>query len=214
MTPPLPGPLAHLAPLLQRDGYGAVFLLVLLDNVLVPVPGQTILIAAAVYAGAGRLNIFALMAVALVAAILGDWVGYAIGRSGGRALVHRFGRYLLMPPARFARAEDLFARHGGAIVTFARFIDGLRQTNGVLAGATGLSWRRFALFNALGAALWVGVWAGAGYVAGTDVGSIYALLSRYQLYALAVVVAVVVCIVARHMVRRRRAAPPERGREP
>jgi membrane protein DedA with SNARE-associated domain len=214
VTPPLPGPLAHLAPLLQHDGYGAVFLLVLLDNMLIPVPGQTILIAAAVYAGAGRLNIVALMAVALVAAILGDWVGYLIGRSGGRALVQRFGRYLLLPPDRFARAEDLFARHGGKVVTFARFIDGLRQTNGVLAGATRLPWRRFALFNALGAALWVGVWAGAGYAAGTDVGPIYALVSRYQLYVLAAVVAVVVCVIARQLVRRRRAEPSERSREP
>lgn len=88
MAEPLPGPLAHLAPLLEDYGYLAVGTLVLLDNGGIPVPGQTILVAAAVYAGTGRLNFPAVLAVAVAAAVIGNALGYLIGRKGGRAFVH------------------------------------------------------------------------------------------------------------------------------
>lgn len=205
MTPELPGALAGLAPLLEHYGYAAVFLLVLLDNMLVPVPGQTVLIAAAVYAGAGRLNMAAVVILAILAAVVGDWLGYLIGRTGGRAFVHRYGRYLLLPPPRFAKVEAFFTRNGGKVVLFARFIDGLRQANGALAGISGMPWRRFGVYNLLGAVLWVGVWAGIGYGTGTRIGEVYTEAIRYQLYVLILVGAVAVALVARHLLRRRRA---------
>src|SRR5882757_1887562 len=190
MTHPvqLPGFLAALAPLLDRWGYLAVGFLIFVEDFGVPAPGETVLIAAAVYAGAGRLNIVAVGVVGFVAAVLGDNIGYAIGRFGGRTLVLRFGRYVRLTEERLATAESFFTRHGGKIVIVARFIEGLRQANGIIAGITKMPWLRFLAFNALGAALWVGTWTSVGYLAGNHIDTIYNYVTRYSYYALIVLV--------------------------
>ncbi|MFE2063342.1 DedA family protein [Streptomyces sp. NPDC059467] len=202
-APPLPGPLAHLAPLLTHYGYWAVGAVVLLEDFGVPAPGETILIAAGIYAGAGQLNIAAVAAIAFTAAVVGDNIGYLIGHTGGRAFVHRWGRYVFITPERFQKAEEFFSRHGGKIVVVARFVEGLRQVNGIIAGTSGMHWRRFLVFNAIGAALWVGLWASLAYVAGTHITAIYDEISRYQLYALIALAALVAALVLRHVLRRR-----------
>jgi membrane protein DedA with SNARE-associated domain len=202
-APPLPGPLEHLAPLLDHYGYLAVGLLVFVEDFGVPAPGETILISAAVYAGAGRLNIFAVVVIAIVAAMAGDNVGYLIGRTGGRAFVHRWGRYVLLTPERFERAEKFFVRHGGKVVTIARFIEGLRQANGILAGTTGMPWSRFLAFNSLGAVVWVGLWAAVGYATGTHIGTIYDAVTRYEVYLLVALGALIIAVLARHLHRHR-----------
>lgn len=204
MAPPLPGPLAHLAPLLGHYGYWAVGAVVFVEDFGIPAPGETMLIAAGVYAGAGQLNIVAVAAIAFAAALLGDNVGYLIGRSGGRAVVHRWGRYVFLTPKRFHATEEFFVRHGGAIVTVARFVEGLRQANGIVAGTTGMPWRRFLAFNALGAALWVGLWATLAYLAGDHIDVIYEEISRYQLYVLLALAALATAFLTRHLLRRRR----------
>ena len=211
MTPELPGVLARLAPLLEHYGYAAVFLLVLLDNCLVPVPGQTVLTAAAVYAGAGSLSLPGVIGVALAGAVVGAALAYLVGRVGGRAFVHRYGRYVLLPPKRFAPVEAFFVRNGGRVLLFSRFLDGLRQTGGALAGISGMDWRRFGVYNVLGALLWVGVWAGLGYSAGTNIGVIYTEVVRYQLYALALLAVLVAALVTRVLLRRRREASARPG---
>ncbi len=152
----LPGVFGDLAPFLDSYGYLAVAALLFVEDFGVPAPGETILIAAAVYAGAGRLNLAAVVAVGVVAATAGDNVGFAIGHFGGRALVLRFGRHVGITDARLDRAERFFSRHGGKVVVAARFVEGLRQINGVVAGLANMPWRRFLVFNLLGAALWVG----------------------------------------------------------
>ncbi|MEU8033235.1 DedA family protein [Streptomyces sp. NPDC049099] len=201
-APPLPGPLAHLAPLLGHYGYWAVGAVVFVEDFGIPAPGETILLAAGVYAGAGRLNVVAVAVVAFIAAVAGDNVGYLIGRVGGRAFVHRWGRYVFLTPKRFQAAEAFFGRHGGKIVTVARFIEGLRQANGIIAGTTGMRWRRFLAFNALGAALWVGLWTTLAYLAGRHITTVYDEISRYQLYVLIAAAVLVAALVAWHFVRR------------
>lgn len=203
MAPPLPGPLAHLAPLLGHYGYWAVGAVIFVEDFGVPAPGETILIAAGIYAGAGRLNIATVTMIAFVAAVAGDNVGYLIGRWGGRALVHRWGRYVFLTAERFHRAEVFFTRHGGKIVTVARFVEGLRQANGIIAGTSGMRWRRFLVFNALGAALWVGLWATLAYLAGTHITTLYEEISRYQLYLLIALGVLAAALVGRHLLRRR-----------
>lgn len=209
--PPLPGVLADLAPLLDHWGYLAVAALVFVEDFGVPVPGETVMIAAAVYAGAGRLDIAAVVGVALLAAVAGDNVGYVLGRFGGHRLVARFGRYVLLTPARLARAEGFFGRHGARIVTVARFVEGLRQANGLIAGLTGMPWRRFLGFNALGAALWVGAWAGLGDLAGQNLGTIYPAVRRSERYLLAAAALAVVLLAARRLSRRRAPARAAAG---
>ncbi|GAA2490279.1 DedA family protein [Streptomyces longisporus] len=202
-APPLPGVFADLAPLLDHWGYGAVGGLLFLEDFGVPVPGETMLIAAAVYAGAGRLNVVAVAVIAFVAAVCGDNIGYVIGRYGGHRLVTRFGRYVLLTPARVAKAEAFFVRNGGKVVTVARFIEGLRQANGIVAGLSEMPWRRFLFFNALGAALWVGVWVTLGDVAGDHIGTLYPAIQRYELYVLAAAGVALAVVVVRHLRRRR-----------
>jgi membrane protein DedA with SNARE-associated domain len=206
---PLPGLLAHLAPVLDHYGYLAVGGFIALEDFGVPVPGETILIAAAVYAGAGRLNIIAVAVIAFLGAVIGDNIGYAVGFFGGRALVLRFGRYVGLTSARLDKAEGFFGRYGGAIVAGARFIEGLRQVNGIVAGTSRMPWPRFAAFNALGAALWVGVWASVGYLAGGNIIATYNTVSRYLLYLLIALAVAAAALIIRAAARRKcRAEPP------
>jgi len=203
---PLPGLLAHLAPVLGHYGYLAVGGFITLEDFGIPVAGETILIAAAVYAGAGRLNIVAVGLVAVMAAVAGDNIGYAVGFFGGRALVLRFGRYVGLTSDRLDKAEGFFARYGGAVVTGARFLEGLRQANGIVAGTIRMPWPRFLAFNALGAVLWAGVWASAGYLAGDHITAIYNAVSRYSLYLLIALAVAVAALIIRAAVRRHRDA--------
>ena len=194
-------------PVLEHYGYLAVGGLVLLEDFGVPVPGEVMLIAAAVFAGSGNMNIAVVFVVAVLGAIIGDNIGFAVGHFGGRPLAERFGRYILLTPERLDRAEGFFNRHGGKVVTVARFIEGLRQINGLLAGIAGMHWLKFLGYNALGAVLWVGTWAGLGYLAGENIVEIYAEFERYKWYVIGAL-AVVVAIVITHRVRRRRAHRP------
>ncbi|MFJ4634371.1 DedA family protein [Streptomyces hygroscopicus] len=202
-APPLPGALGGVTPLLEHWGYLALAALVFVEDFGVPVPGETVMIAAAVSAGAGRMNIVAVAVVAFFAAMMGDNLGYAIGRFGGHRLITRYGRYVLLTEARIARAEAFFARHGGKIITVARFIEGLRQVNGIIAGLAEMPWRRFLAFNALGAALWVGTWITLGALAGRHLHTLYPAIQRYGLYLLAAAAVVIAALAARHLRRRR-----------
>ena len=205
--PPLPGFLNALAGTLQQYGLWAIGLLITLEDFGVPVPGETILIAGAIYAGAGRLNIVALGVVAFVAAVTGDNIGFAIGHFGGRALALRFGRYVFLTEERLDKAERFFDRRGSIVITFARFVEGLRQANGIIAGITGMHWLRFLVFNAIGAVLWVGTWVTIGYFAGNNITTIYHYITLYSYYVLAgLVVLIVGYIVWRRRRRRRRRA--------
>lgn len=213
MPPPtdLPGFLHGVAPILDRWGYLAVAGVIGVESFGVPAPGQTIMVAAAIYAGAGRLNVFAVGAIAFVAAVLGDNVGYWIGVRGGRRLVHRFGKYIFITPERLDWAERFFARRGNRIVVVARFIDGLRQLNGVIAGITAMPWRTFLIYNAIGAALWVGWWTTISYLLGTHLVVIMEHAHRFKWWAIALVVIAVTTYITLHVrhVRRRRAREAE-----
>ncbi|MGH3856232.1 MAG: DedA family protein [Pseudonocardiaceae bacterium] len=195
MAPEVPGWLASLAPILAAHGYLAVFGFLFIESFGAPVPGQTMLIAAGAFAGAGRLDVAVVIIVGFLAAVAGDNIGYLIGHFGGRTLVLRFGRYVFVTEKRLTKAENFFERHGGKIVAIARFIDGLRQLNGIVAGIAGMPWRRFLVFNALGAAGWVAVWTFIGYFAGGHLTEIHEEFHRYQTLVFCVVGAVIVAAV-------------------
>jgi membrane protein DedA with SNARE-associated domain len=201
--PVLPGFLNSLTSPLEHFGLWAIFALVLLEDFGIPVPGETVLIAGAIFAGSGQLNIVAVGVVGFIAAVVGDNIGYGIGRFGGRALVERWGKYVFITPERLDKAEAFFRRHGGKIITIARFVEGLRQANGIIAGITDMHWLRFVAFNALGAALWVGTWVSIGYFAGQHITTIYDTITRYSLYA-AIAAVVLVAAWVLHRLRKRR----------
>ncbi|HET9720989.1 MAG TPA: DedA family protein [Solirubrobacteraceae bacterium] len=208
-VPHLPGVLHSLQGPLNHYGYLAVGGLVLLEDFGVPVPGETVLILAAVYAGTGRLSVYLVGLIGFLAAVIGDNIGFAVGHFGGRRLVERFGRYIFLTPERLDRATAWFERHGGKIVVVARFVEGLRQANGIIAGITGMHWLRFVAFNAVGAALWVAVWTCVGYFSGNNITSIYNTASRYSTYIAIAFGLLVIAVIARHLIRRRRAAAAE-----
>ena len=207
-APPLPGFLNALAGPLDHFGYWAVLLLVMLEDFGIPVPGETVLIAASVYAGAGRLNVVAVGVVGFVAAVIGDNIGFAIGHFGGRALVLRWGRYVRLTEERLHKAEAFFDRHGAWIITVARFIEVLRQVNGIVAGISGMRWLRFLAFNALGAALWVGTWVSLGYLAGSHIDTIYSRITKYSFYLLIALAVLLAAYIAWRVLRRRSRAAP------
>jgi membrane protein DedA with SNARE-associated domain len=201
--PQLPGVLHSLEPTLNQYGYLAVAGLVLLEDFGVPVPGETVLILGAVYAGAGRLNVFLVALLGFLAAVLGDNIGFAIGHFGGRPLIERYGRYILLTPERITKTTAFFERHGGKIIIVARFVEGLRQANGIIAGISGLHWAKFLIFNMIGAALWVGVWVSIGYFSGSHIDSIYNTAARYSTYLAIAVGLFIIAWVTRAVVRRR-----------
>lgn len=197
----LPGIFGDLQPVLEHYGYLAVGGFVLLEDFGVPVPGETMLIAAAVFAGSGQLNLAAVILVAVAGAVIGDNIGFAVGHFGGRPVVERFGRYVFLTPQRLDHAEAYMNKHGGKVVTIARFIEGLRQVNGFLAGMMGMHWVKFLAYNALGAALWVCTWSAFGYFAGKNIEHVYATFEHYKWYAIAAL-AVGVAVYVAHRVRR------------
>jgi membrane protein DedA with SNARE-associated domain len=209
MPPPadLPGFLHGVAPILDRWGYLAVAGMIGVESFGIPAPGQTIMVAAAIYAGWGRLNIFGVAAIAFVAAVMGDNVGYWIGVRGGRKVAHKYGKYVFLTPERLERAERFFARRGNRIVLVARFIDGIRQFNGVIAGITAMPWRTFLLYNAIGAFLWVGWWTTIAYLLGTHLVEIIDQAHRYKWWAIVAVVGAIGIYAWLHIrhIRRRRA---------
>ena len=177
-----------LAPIVTSYGYLGVGSLVTLEDFGVPAPGETVLIAAAFYAGLGELNIWLVALVGFIGAVFGDNIGFAIGNYGGRPLVERLGKYVFLTPARLDAAEKFFNRHGGKVVVGARFVEGFRQLNGIIAGISDMRWGKFILFNAIGAALWVGLWTSVGYFGGSHIDTFL----KYQLY---VTIAVLVGII-------------------
>jgi membrane protein DedA with SNARE-associated domain len=207
VAPHLPGVLRTLEPTLNHYGYLAIVGLVLIEDFGVPVPGETVLILGAVYAATGRLSIVLVALLGFLGAVMGDNIGFAIGHFGGRKLIERYGRYILLTPQRLDKATDFFERHGGKVITVARFIEGLRQANGIIAGATGMHWARFLAFNALGAALWVGVWTGIGYLSGSHIDTIYNDATQYSTYLLVAVGLLIIGFIARRVWRRRRDGP-------
>jgi len=148
-------------------GYWAVGAALLAENAGIPVPGETILLLACFLTYSEQnLQLPWIILVATIAATLGDNLGFAAGYYGGRPLLARYQTLFKIHNRTLERGEELFARYGAVTVFFARFVFGLRIIAGPLAGVLRMPWRKFMVFNFLGAALWVSVIAGAGYLFG------------------------------------------------
>lgn len=144
----------HIQALVGTYGYLAVFLLIALESLGVPLPGEVTLLAAAIYASTGKLEIQWVIVTAAGASALGGMVGYVVGRTAGRAAVVRFGRYIFLSEDHLARAERFFARRGSLAVLIGRFVAFLRVFAALLAGINRMPALRFATFNVVGAAAW------------------------------------------------------------
>src|SRR5436190_8231723 len=190
--------------LLAHYGYGAVAGALLLENAGLPVPGETVLLLASFLAySEHRLRLPYIILIGICAATVGDNLGFAIGVYGGRRLLERYRRTLHIRPATIARGEELFARYGAATIFVARFIAGMRVIAGPLAGVLRMDWRKFAIFNFLGAALWVSVIAGAGYLFGRHWYTLFRIVKSFNLLLLAAAAAVLVILWLRRSRRQK-----------
>jgi membrane protein DedA with SNARE-associated domain len=165
--------LGDLEPFVREWGAIAVLIILTGESLGLPLPGESLLVLASVLAGRGELSLPLLMLSAWMGAVLGDNIGYVIGRRLGRTLVLRYGAKIGINADRLNRVEAFFTRYGPFTVAFARFVNVLRQLNGIVAGMLKMGWKRFLLFNALGGALWVLVWTLAGFYLGAHVTDIH-----------------------------------------
>jgi len=194
--------LQHLREFVADYGYWAVAIALLAENAGIPVPGETTLLLASFLAySEHRLSLAWIIVIATCAATLGDNLGYAIGNYGGRPLVERYQSFFRISPATLARGEALFGRYGSFTIFFARFVFGMRVIAGPLAGVLRMPWRAFLLFNFLGAAVWVTVIAGTGYLFGRHWNVFLRLLDRINLGILIVVVLAVVYFIWKQRAR-------------
>ncbi|HEX5852032.1 MAG TPA: DedA family protein [Solirubrobacteraceae bacterium] len=171
------------------SGYPLLFLIVMGESSGVPVPGETALIAAAVLASQGKLQIETVIALAAAAAIIGDNIGYLIGRKGGRWLLERPGRFHSQRQQVLITGQPFFERHGPKAVFFGRFLLGLRVWASWLAGATHMPWRSFLLWNALGGITWATAIGLIAHFLGDSADNVVQAFGLYGLAAFAIALA-------------------------
>jgi membrane protein DedA with SNARE-associated domain len=168
----------NLSELVTHYGYFAAFGMIVLQSAGLPLPGEGLLIAAAIYAQrTHNLTVWGLVVVATVASLLGSLLGYLIGRWGGYPLLNRYGKHVGLGPARMRLGEYLFMRHGGKIMLFGRFIAVLRVYAGILAGSYRMSTGRFVLFSAAGAVTWAAIIGYGAYAFGELFGHVSHLVA-------------------------------------
>lgn len=195
--------------LFKSYGYWIVFFGVMLENAGLPVPGETILLAAGFCASLGHFSIPMVMLIATTGAVLGDNCGYWIGHRVGRSVLLKYGGYVMLSEARFRSMETFFAKHGDKTVLVARFITGFRVFTALFAGASGMRWRTFFIFNVLGAISWAVVMTLLGFFFGQS----WHLLEQYIKGAGFLLAGVVALIFIVHYLlkRRKRIAAAERA---
>jgi membrane protein DedA with SNARE-associated domain len=159
-----------LSHLLSAYGYWAVLVFVAIESTGIPFPGETMLLAAAIYAGTSHhLQIAFVIAAAAAGAILGDNIGFWVGREGGYRLLRRYGRYIKLDERKLKLGQYLFQKHGGKVVFFGRFVAVLRAWAAFLAGVNRMHWPPFLAFNAAGGILWATIYGLGGYALGNNV---------------------------------------------
>ena len=173
--------------LISTAGYPLLFLIVMGESSGLPIPGETGLIAAGVLASTGKLEIAIVITLAAAGAIVGDNIGYLIGRKGGRWLLERPGPFHSQRQNVLIVGEPFFRRHGPKAVFFGRFILGLRVWASWLAGATHMRWRSFFLWNALGGICWASAIGLLAYFLGHAAGSAIQAFGLFGLFAVLVV---------------------------
>jgi membrane-associated protein len=181
-------------------GYWAVGVALLLENAGIPMPGETMLLLASFMAYSQHdLKLSWIIVVATLAATLGDNLGFALGYFGGRPLLARYQSLFRLKQSTLDRGEQLFARYGPATIFFARFVFGMRIIAGPMAGVLRMAWKRFLIFNFLGAVLWVSVIASLGYFFGRHWDRMENALKRFDI---AIVIVVVIAILVWWLRRR------------
>jgi membrane protein DedA with SNARE-associated domain len=205
---------AEIQHLIHAYGLWTLFAVLMFESIGLPLPGETALVATALYAGSThQFGIFPVIGVAASAAIVGDNIGYLLGRSVGRRLIMRYGRYVYLTETRLKLGQYLFQRHGGKIVFFGRFVAFLRTFAALLAGVNRMRWPHFLVMNALGGIVWASLFGGGAYLFDEEI-SVFAGPMRLLVLAFALALTVAGAVYFRRheaeLVRRVIAAHPDK----
>ena len=202
----------HLTRLLQSYTYPVLLLLVLLESLGVPLPGEIALVTAAAYSSSGHISIFIVIVLAALGAIVGGVLGYWIGIKGGLPLVTRYGSYIGVRKSHVDRAHAFFERNGSETILFGRFVAILRTWAAIVAGAAAMSFTKFVTYNTIGSIVWAIVFGWLGYYFGRDLPLLEKYISRASFGVLilgAIVIAILVVIK-----RKKSKAAAQMGEEP
>jgi membrane protein DedA with SNARE-associated domain len=197
--------ISQLEPLVRTYGLLGLFLDVFLESLGLPLPGETLILVAAGLAALGEMNIVAVAITAIIAAVVGDNIGYLIGRKFGRAVILKHGRRFGVTDDRLKMVEQTVQKRGPFIVAVARFFVILRQLNGIAAGLAGMNWLRFLIANMIGAVLWVGTWCIIAYYVGTSTSIMPFFWHHLSAIAMFAVAAVLLLLIYMHFRHRQRA---------
>jgi membrane protein DedA with SNARE-associated domain/putative flippase GtrA len=178
--------------LISHYGYLVILFGVMAESTGVPLPGETILLASGLLVQQGHIDLGDAIVFGILGAVIGDQIGFWVGREGGRRFVLRWGRYLFISPERLARAEVFFDRHRGKAVFLARFFSGLRLFGALVAGTSRMRWGIFILYNVLGGALWATAMVLLGYFLGSSIGLVERWLGRVSIVPIGLLVFVIV----------------------
>jgi membrane protein DedA with SNARE-associated domain len=192
-------------PFIHSYGLFGLAVDIFLESMGAPLPGETLLAVAAGLAATGAFDIRMVALVAFAAAVLGDNLGYLIGRKFGRPVVLARGARFGITHERLDRVEAVLDHRGVLVVAVARFFPLLRQLNGLAAGTVGMHWLRFLAANAVGAAIWVGAWSWLAYGVGAHAGMLPALWHLLYRFAWVIVPGVILAMVGGWIFLRRRA---------
>lgn len=186
-------------PWLHQYGYFALFAVLFVEGFGILLPGQTLLMAAALLASRGEMNITLVLLVSWMATVLGEIVGYFIGLWGGHRVLYKVG----FKQSQLDHVEAAFARYGGTVILFARFLDIVRQLNSIIAGSLQMPRTNFFFYNLIGGALWVGAWGGGVYLLGHHLEEALAIFHRFRPYILIVGVILILGGLAYYLHRRK-----------
>ena len=193
-----------------NHGYLTVFLALMIENAGIPVPGETVLLFASFLAfDEGTMRLPYIICIGIVACTLGDNIGYWVGRRGGRPLLEKYQKVFKISDRSIERGERLFERFGSVTIFFARFVFGMRIIAGPLAGVLRMRWSRFALFNFLGAALWVSVISTVGYLFGEHWNRLIQFIGRANLILFVIAIGVATIVLRRYFEREKRKSREE-----
>ena len=194
----------HLTRLLQSYTYPVLLLLVLLESLGVPLPGEIALVTAAAYASSGNISIVIVIALAAIGAIVGGVLGYWIGIKGGLPLVTRYGGYVGVRKSHVDRAHAFFERNGSKTILFGRFVAILRTWAAIVAGAAAMSFTKFVTYNTIGSIVWAVVFGLLGFYFGRDLPLLEKYISRVSF---GVLILGVVGIATFFLMKRSKAGP-------
>lgn len=196
--------MTDIANTLVQYGYPVVVLVIALESLGAPVPGETLMIALAAAAAAGNFNIKILFVAIWAGSVLGDNAGYLIGRRWGHRSIDLFGSRVGLTERRYQRMRHSFSRYGTVAVVFARFFVVFRQLNGIMAGSLGLPWWRFLVANMVGAALWAGFWLYAGASVSSSLMAALVGAHKVKLVFIALAAAAAIALLAGAFLLRRK----------